>query len=372
MSRRLAADWAICTGVLMLVYSCRGWLLASLLQGRYPWTALVVDVLALALLIAVFRTLDLGLRVAFERVLRRLEGDEPARRRTRYRRLAGVLRFCIIFALAAPFLVTLAQIHPQRIACAQRPDAWGLPYEDVTLTSEGLRLAAWHIPGNAGNDRPVVLIAHGIGANKQNFLMVAAQIQRWGYHVFMMDFRAHGDSAGLVSTLGLKEAADVKAAYDWIAERHPGQPIYGLGYSMGGAALARACAGHGLCERIILDCTFARLENSFRHTMGGYHIPGPLVSAGWHACRFWGWAFTGVDPREIQTEQCFHRLGDRPLLLIHGTKDGTSSCTDSLCLAEQVNGKAEVWLVEGAGHLQALAHPDYCNRLRRFFDRAIP
>ena len=62
MSRRQRLDWAICTVVLMLAYAGRGWLLATLLQGHYPWKALLVDVTALALLVSTFRLFDLGLR----------------------------------------------------------------------------------------------------------------------------------------------------------------------------------------------------------------------------------------------------------------------------------------------------------------------
>ena len=243
-----------------------------------------------------------------------------------------------------------------------------MPFEEVTLPCDGLQLSAWFIPGKQGADRTVVFVAHGIGATKQNFLSVAEQIHQWGYNVFMLDFRAHGDSAGMLSTLGMKEANDVKAGCDWIAQRCPGRPIYGLGYSMGGAALVRACAQYGLCDRVILDCTFARLENSFRHTMGGFYIPRPLVSLGWHACRFWGWTFTGTDPHDLETEHSIEELRNQTLLLIHGTKDRTTPFTDSVRLGEQCNGKAEVWLVEGAGHLQALANPEYLDRIRRFLD----
>lgn len=46
--------------------------------------------------------------------------------------------------------------------------------------------------------------------------------------------------------------------------------------------------------------------------------------------------------------------------------DATTPFTDSLQLGEQTHGKAEVWLVEGAGHLQALTHPEFLKRIKRF------
>src|SRR5262245_24235231 len=116
MSRKLLIDWIICLGVLMLAYAGRGWLLAWVLHGRYPWLSLAIDVTVLALLICLFRSLDLGLRVLFQRIF--LGGatkeasvsDEKASinsenaRPPRFRRLAfDVVRFVIVFFLAAPF-----------------------------------------------------------------------------------------------------------------------------------------------------------------------------------------------------------------------------------------------------------------------------
>jgi hypothetical protein len=65
-----------------------------------------------------------------------------------HRRLPlDVLRFAIVFVLAAPFLITLSQLHPQRIACAVTPGDLGIEYEEVGLTSNGLKLSAWRRNG---------------------------------------------------------------------------------------------------------------------------------------------------------------------------------------------------------------------------------
>jgi hypothetical protein len=66
----------------------------------------------------------------------------------------------------SPFLMTLVQSHPQKIACVAVPADFGLPSTDITLESEGLKLSGWHIPASSP-ERPVVVICHGLGANKQ-------------------------------------------------------------------------------------------------------------------------------------------------------------------------------------------------------------
>ncbi|MGE3807566.1 MAG: alpha/beta fold hydrolase [Gemmataceae bacterium] len=365
MPRRLWLDWIVCTLVLMLAYAARGWLLAYLLQGRYPWWALLVDVAALAVLVCLFRTFDLGLRVFLHR---RLEGRFHAEIPRRWQFGADALRFVIVFAVAAPFLVTLSQLHPQRITCAVHPRDLGLPCEDVTLDADGLALAGWHLPGEE-EDRPAVLVTHGVGANKQNFLGVACTLHRQGYHVFLFDFRAHGDSDGAISTLGLREARDVEAAIRWIRARHPHSPLYALGYSMGAAALIQAAQAGCICDKYVLDSTFARLENSARHSMASYYFPPPLISPWWHTSRCWAYLLTGADLQTVCPEEQLYLLADRPIQFIHGESDATTSMSDSVALHERAGPKCELWIVAGAAHLQALLHPEYLARVEQFLAR---
>jgi pimeloyl-ACP methyl ester carboxylesterase len=60
-------------------------------------------------------------------------------------------------------------------------------------------------------------------------------------------------------------------------------------------------------------------------------------------------------------------LADRPLLLIHGTADTIAPVSEALRLRDWSGGRAQLWLVENAGHLQAMGHPDYKQRLGQFF-----
>ena len=90
----------------------------------------------------------------------------------------------------------------------------GLPYSDVLLDSEGLRLSAWYVLASKPG-RPVVVLCHGLGANKQNFLPVAQTLHELDFNVVTFDFRGHGDSEGRTTTFGIKESRDVVAAFGW-------------------------------------------------------------------------------------------------------------------------------------------------------------
>jgi pimeloyl-ACP methyl ester carboxylesterase len=356
MAKRPWIDIGIWVFVLCGVYLGRAWLVAWRCGSRYPPADMAIDAGVLALLIVALRLLDQALSHAGRRLL----GDQTGRRRV----ISGAVRGGLVFALAAPLLMSLLQFCPQRQACTRTPAALGLEFEEVWLSGNAGRIAAWYVP-QAEPDRPVVLIAHGLGANKQVFLFAARIVHDLGFHAFLFDFRAHGDSQGRFTTFGYNEAEDVKTACDWIAARHPRQPIYALGYSMGGTAVLRAASKYGLFDRLALDATFADAGSAARNSV--LRILGPLRTPAWHAGRCWGWIYTGIDLADHRPWQYAAQISPRPLLFIHGTADAMIPHTESQRLHTAAGPSSQLWLIDGFGHIQAANHPDYATRLRDFF-----
>jgi len=342
--------------VLATVYACRGWLLAWLVGGAYRWPVLLVDCAVLALVILAFRLLDLGVRHLAQRCC-------GAQTRTR-RALAVTLNWAVVFLLAAPFCIALVQFHPQKIGCAATPGDFGLPYTDVELMADDLRLAAWHLPASSPT-RPVVVICHGLGANKQNFLHAAALVHRLDYHVLIFDFRGHGDSDGRTFTFGVQESQDVKAAFDYVRQRHPASRIHGLGYSVGGSALLKMASEHGGFDRIVIDSSFARAQTVALHSMLWYL--GPLKQPTWYAGRWWGWVFSGVDVEQHNPEEYLAAVRC-PTLFIHGTADAMIPAAEAQRLQAAAGSNAQLWLVPEVGHLEAMGQPTYRERLRQFLE----
>lgn len=101
-----------------------------------------------------------------------------------------------------------------------------------------------------GGDGPPLLIAHATGMCAGAYLpMVPLLAAR--FHVWALDFRAHGDStapaSGDLAWPGM--AADVLAVVDALG----GGPVAGFGHSMGGASLAAAeLARPGVLDRAFL------------------------------------------------------------------------------------------------------------------------
>jgi pimeloyl-ACP methyl ester carboxylesterase len=342
--------------ILATVYACRGWLLAWLVGGSYRWTNLFVDCIVLALVILVFRLLDLGVK----KLVHRCIGDQSRNRRA----LAVLLNWSVVLVLAAPFCIALVQFHPQKIGCGATPADFGLPYTDVQLESDGLRLSAWHLPASSPT-RPVVVVCHGLGANKQNFLPAAAVVHGLDYNVLLFDFRGHGDSEGRTFTFGVKESRDVKAARDFVRRQHPTSSVYGLGYSVGGSTLLKMAGEHAGFDKIVIDSSFANAETVALHSMLWYF--GPLKRSTWHVGRFWGWVFSGTDIGQHNPEE--YIAGVRcPILLIHGAADAMIPASESQRLDEIAGKSSRLWIVDNLGHLQTMGHPDYRSRLQKFFE----
>lgn len=341
--------------VLAGAYAVKGWLMASIVEGTYSIKVMVVDCLVLALVILALRLLDLGVK----NLTCRWIGNQTKTKRV----LATTAHLSVVFLIAAPFLIALIQFHPQKIGCGTTPGELGLRYSNVELESDGRQLAAWHLPASSA-ERPVVVVCHGLGANKQNFLPMAFQVHELDYNVLIFDFRGHGDSDGRTITFGCKESNDVKAALDYARMMHPSSKVYGLGYSMGGSALLKLAAEQGGFHKLVLDCTFARAEHVANSMLWFF---GPAKTPVWHLGRMWGWVFAGVDVGRHNPEEYIARV-QCPILLIHGAADDVIPATESIHLHEASGKRAELWIVEGQGHLGAMNHPAYGQRLRKFFE----
>ncbi len=344
---------------LVAIVGGRGWALARIAGGRYPLAYLAYDIAAFGVLIAGLRLFDRLVKAAVWRAFR------PETRRGR---IAGTALHAVVMVVVAfPFILVTLALHPLRIVPGGTPRAVGLPYADVSVASEGLRLSGWHIPSERP-DRPVVFIAHGFNANKENFLLPAVMLHQLGYEVVLFDFRAHGGSGGHTTTFGLREARDVKAVHDWIAATFPHRPVYALGYSMGGSAVVHAAAAYGIFDKIALDSTFASLEDVARATL--LRPFGPLAGPLWTLGRLWGWVWSGVDLDRHRPGERIRALAARPLLLIHGTGDRLIPYTETQRLYEAAGRRAELWLVAGVGHVGTVDAAGYRERLGQFFGGA--
>ena len=263
-------------------------------------------------------------------------------------RLIGPARAMLTLLVFVP-LVFGAMVHRFKIGdpveLARRA---GLPVEQVYFpTADGLVLSGWFL-AEPGSESTVV-ICHGAGANKSNFIDYMRVFRFRGYNSLIFDFRGHGASQGHTCTFGLFEDTDVKAAVDWLKSERAtqAQHVYGLGSSMGAMSLARAAAKDNRIEAVVLDSCFASAPLMAEQHLGANPADrcaagetpacGPVAAP--HAARsFW----------EIDACEAVAAISPRPILFIQGTEDIIVQPANLDILFGCAKEPKEKWLGPGA------------------------
>lgn len=136
--------------------------------------------------------------------------------------------------------------------------------DTVTLKTEnGILIDAWY--GKTDSiAKGTVILFHGIMGNKGMLLAEAAEFHYQGYNVMMVDFRAHGNSSGNTTTIGIREAEEVKLAYEYVQQKGE-KNIFLYGSSMGAVVVSRAVAVYTLNPSgVLLEMPFASTQSHIR------------------------------------------------------------------------------------------------------------
>lgn len=140
------------------------------------------------------------------------------------------------------------------------------------VTGNGLRIDAWMIRTDS-LARGTVILFHGVGGTRMNNLDEANEFRYRGYQVMMLDFRGHGNSGGNTTTIGMREAEEVKLAYDYV-QRNGEKNIFLFGSSMGAVAVARAVSKYNLQPSgLMLEMPFYSLQTYLKARAGQIGFP---------------------------------------------------------------------------------------------------
>jgi fermentation-respiration switch protein FrsA (DUF1100 family) len=223
---------------------------------------------------------------------------------------------------------------------------------DVTFsTPDGVRLAAWYVPGR--NQASVILMhgSHGTRITELPYLRFLADA---GYAVLAVDARGHGESGGETNALGWYGDRDVAGAYRFLTHQAGIDPrrIAGLGLSLGAEELLRA-AGRGVpLAAIIADGAGASTSTDSALTAHGADAPV------YHAVTWL--TYRGVEllsgEHEPQGLTDVLHATSTPVLLI------ASSARNELLLNQhfqQLLGRsAQLWWLPNTGHTEGYGdHP---------------
>jgi alpha-beta hydrolase superfamily lysophospholipase len=242
--------------------------------------------------------------------------------------------------------VLFSGVRIPRPAGMATPAKVGLAYETHSIhVDDGTRLEAWYIA--RAEAKGVVLLFHGYASCKANLLAEAKAFHGMGYAVLMVDFRGSGGSSGNVTTIGVYEADDVKAACDFVAAKEPGLPVILYGQSMGSVAILRACAVRDVKARaLVLECPFDRLLTTVGNRFASMGLPS---FPGAHLLVFWGGAQHGFNGFSHNPAD-YARSISCPTLLLHGANDPRVTADDIRAVDRCLAADHRLELLDGVGH----------------------
>ncbi|SJM89778.1 Alpha/beta superfamily hydrolase [Crenothrix polyspora] len=234
-----------------------------------------------------------------------------------------------------------------------------------TLAKESI--AGWFIKGTAGHG--VVLLLHGIRADRRQMLDRAKFLNRDGYSVLLIDLLAHGESTGERITFGFHEADGVNAALTYLIQRLPNEKIAVIGVSLGAASLVLS-AIHPPLSAVVLESMFPTIAEAVTDrlklhvgTIGSYFAPLLL------------WQLpikVGVSAEQLQPIMKLPSL-HAPVLIASGSEDHHTTFAETQRLFQAANTPKELWIVKGAAHedLHAFDSRAYETRISTFLAKYL-
>ena len=200
-----------------------------------------------------------------------------------------------------------------------------------SVTGEPARLHGLWLGGAPESaDTPVLLYLHGARYNVAGSAPRMRRMHELGFSVLAIDYRGFGkSSAGLPSESTARE--DARAAWTWLAARHPAQHRYIFGHSLGGAIGIDLASSVKDESGVIVESTFTSIADVASSFKWGWLPFGPFITQRFEA-------ITKVKS-----------IGS-PLLVVHGTADSLINPTLGRKLYEAATVPKMFVLVEGGSH----------------------
>ena len=249
------------------------------------------------------------------------------------------------------------------------PSDFGVDHEALDLvTADGVRLAAWYLPGT----RPAaIVVSSGYRRHPGEVLGIAVALQREGFHVVVHGWRGTPGSGEAAHTLGVYERHDLEAAINALAARLGPVPIGLLGYSMGGAVSISVGADDARVAAVCTDSAFADPQALVgERVRSALKVPAAVVMTPVIALLA---RRTGARLTDFRPVLAVGRIAPRPLLLIHGEDDALVPIHHAELLYEAAGEPKELWRLPGVGHVGAYFadRPAYVARVVSFFRSAL-
>lgn len=243
------------------------------------------------------------------------------------------------------------------------------PHDKVALTSfDGLKLQGYEYRQKHSTHKWAIVV-HGYMEFGKQMAQVAKKFYDRGYHVLLVDLRAHGESEGAYIGMGWHDRLDM---VDWIQRvvgHDPKSRITLYGLSMGGSTVMMT-AGENLPSNvkvIVEDCGFTSAYDEFTYQLKRlFHLPAfPVMTASNMVVNI----RAGYDLNEASALKQVAK-SKIPILFIHGDADTFVPYEMVYELYDAATVEKDLLVIKGAGHGGAhLAGAVYWNKVWEFTDK---
>lgn len=219
-----------------------------------------------------------------------------------------------------------------------------LPVDAIKLNSDsGSVISGWHLRHE--NSKGVVLLFHGIRANRLSMLKRAEMLFSHGYSSVLIDFQAHGQSSGEKITIGYLEKFDVKATIEFAKKHHAGEPVGVIGVSMGGAASLLASPLQ--VDALVIESVYPDIESAIHN-----RVKKRLGFLSWLPSKL---LLAQLEPRLDITFSDLRPIDalknvDSPIFVISGSDDLHTTSEETKRMFAEAKEPKSLWVVSGLGH----------------------
>lgn len=280
--------------------------------------------------------------------------------------LAVVFGIAVLYQGGVLLALIVAWRNP-KVPPRRTPAEVGVAFEEVQFqTANQRRLRGWWIPAQDGAPRPLVVLVHGWGRNRERMLAYVPILRC--FHVLAFDARHHGLSDDDSYASMPKFSQDIRAAIDYAVAEKPVEDgrVAVLGLSIGGAASIHAASVDERIGAVVTAGAFADPRDAMVMLGRWSFAVRPALPL---AFRFMEWRI-GMRFTEFAPEAVIDRARAR-FLLVHGEDDPIVPVSHARRLHAAAAGRAELWVMPGRGHSDTHLEPGFDERINRFL-RAEP
>lgn len=223
----------------------------------------------------------------------------------------------------------------------------------TVLKPDGKRIAAIELVSSA--HQALVIVCHGFRGRKENrdrIFGLAQRLNQIGYGVIAFDFLGSGDSDGDFADISLSgQADDLKVIIDYVCTKYS-LPVFLLGRSFGGSTVLVGGAGDDRIKGYIFWSTPVFLAETFKAILGEYYLRlkrGETVHLQDDYSQFYLGPQIVADFDQHNIDKLIGKLGNRPVLIIHGENDQTVNKQNAHYLHSRALN-SELVLVKDADH----------------------